>query len=91
LTLLRRFFFEALRGIAEQLATATHDIFTGRPGPQDGIRLLFADFRKHSVYSSLMFHQIFVGLILIHGILANHLIHLFLDSRHEIFGALAVS
>jgi hypothetical protein len=26
-----------------------------------------------------------------HGILANHLVHLFLDSRHEIFGALAVS
>jgi hypothetical protein len=38
-----------------------------------------------------VFHQVFVCLVFVHGILANHLIHLILNFSHEILSDLAVS
>jgi hypothetical protein len=52
--------------------------------------LFSANLKKYLIYLFLVFHQIFVCLVLIHGILANHVVHLFLNFNHEIFGALAV-
>jgi hypothetical protein len=42
------------------------------------------------INSPLVFHQILVGLVFIHGRLANHSVHLFLYFLNELFNSLAL-
>jgi hypothetical protein len=50
-----------------------------------------ANFREHPIDSSLVFDQVFISFVFVHGGFANRGIHLVLHLFYEVFNTLAIS